>query len=245
MKRFTETEKWRDPWFRKLRPFSKCLWQYICDQCDHSGVLDPDWELMSLQIGEPVGQEDLQAFGERIQILPEGKIWIVKFIEFQYGQLSESCPAHRPVFRAIEQNGLNVENTHSDRVSNRVSNTLQDKDKDKDKEGGVSKGEDFPPDDLLTKPEALAQVGMAGIPQDFSSYIYDDWHCRGGKDAGGVKVPWVRYAKKRWTREERDWRAGSHNGKAKTNGNGKHPQKITDATSADDLAAKLGGTYRL
>jgi hypothetical protein len=29
------------------------------------------------------------------------------------------------------------------------------------------------------------------------------------------------------------------------NANGKHPQKITEPQSADDLAAKLGGTYRL
>ena len=55
MKRFTETTKWTvNPWFRKLPARLKCLWMFFLDSCDAAGVIEPDWELISFQIGEPV-----------------------------------------------------------------------------------------------------------------------------------------------------------------------------------------------
>lgn len=141
MKRFTETTKWSDPWFRKLPPASKLLWQWMCDQCDAAGIIDLDLDLASFMIGGELTENDLAMFGDRIRKLPNGKFLIVKFIGFQYGQISASCPAHKPVFRALSGNGLDTEgkdeNTLSHRVSHRVSDTLQDKDKDKDKDQGV------------------------------------------------------------------------------------------------------------
>lgn len=100
-KRFTATEKWDKAWYRKLSPRMKCLWQFLCDRCDQSGVLDMDWDLASFQIGEEVSFPDLNAFGERVQVLKGGTLWIPSFIEFQYGKLSDTCPAHKPVIRSL------------------------------------------------------------------------------------------------------------------------------------------------
>lgn len=141
MKRFTETTKWSDPWFRKLPPRLKCAWQFLCDQCDAAGVIDPDYEMMSFQVGEEVTGEDMKFFIGRVKNLPSGKLRIVKFLEFQYGRVDAKCPAHKPVIRQIQAHGLDCEvlngektNTLPDRVMNRVSNTLQEEEEDKNKE---------------------------------------------------------------------------------------------------------------
>jgi len=103
VKRFTAAEKWDKAWFRKLSPKIKCLWLFLCDRCDQAGVIDIDWDLASFQIGEKVSKADLPKFENRIVTLPSGSIWIPSFVEFQYGKLSDGCPAHKPIRRAIEK----------------------------------------------------------------------------------------------------------------------------------------------
>ena len=56
-----------------------------------------------------------------------------------------------------------------------------------------------------------------GIPDDFSKFIYADWSTREGKDAGGVSVAFLPYCRKRWTREQNEWKDRTHNGN-KSNG---------------------------
>jgi len=58
MKRFTETEKWRDPWFRKLSAGAKLAFLYIIDNCDNAGVWTADKELADFSIGMeiPLGE---------------------------------------------------------------------------------------------------------------------------------------------------------------------------------------------
>lgn len=142
MKRFTETAKWDDPWFIRLPANAKVLWQYICDRCDCSGVIDFCPELASVQIGAAVTEDSLLAFGERVQKLPSGKWQIVKFLTFQYGVVDARCPAHKPVIKAIQINGLKFKIRNlTNRVSGRVYHTLQEKDKDKDKSTEKGSGE--------------------------------------------------------------------------------------------------------
>jgi hypothetical protein len=139
VKRFTETTKWSaNPWFRKLSCRHKCLWNFLCDICDAAGVAAPDWELFSFQIGEAVTEDDLGAFEGRVRILANGKLWIVGFIDYQYGELSRECRAHNPVFKSLETNGIEYPiDTLSDTLSKgypKVSERDKDKDKDKDKD---------------------------------------------------------------------------------------------------------------
>lgn len=77
-------------------------------------------------------------------------------------------------------------------------------------EGGT--GEDS---GLPTLEQAIARTMVVGIPKDFCRYVYDDWATRGGKDASGVVVDWLRYVTKRWSRERSQWVNGSHAGKKK------------------------------
>lgn len=150
MKRFTETTKWADPWFRRLSPHAKLLWQWLLDNCDHAGVIALDLELASFHIGYPMGIDTLSELGERVRKLDAEKYFMPKFIEFQYSKLSKECKAHRPVFQSIEKHGLCVGEPQNpkgmDTLPDRVPDTPQDKDKDKDKDKDSPKPtEELPP----------------------------------------------------------------------------------------------------
>lgn len=108
-KRFTDAEKWRQPWFRALSPDAKHAWSYLCDNCDVAGVWEADTALADFSIGKALDWPAAFAeFGARVTELPGGKWWIRKFVEFQYGILKESCPPHRGIIACIKKHGLEV-----------------------------------------------------------------------------------------------------------------------------------------
>lgn len=128
MKRFTDTEKWNDPWFRKLPVRLKSFWQYVCDRCDHSGVIPLDLELASFQIGETISASDLGYLGDRFREIESGKFMVVKFIQFQYGKLSRECKPHTPVFAALERHGINPDSVmQNERFTNVVDAYIRER----------------------------------------------------------------------------------------------------------------------
>jgi hypothetical protein len=146
-KRFTETSKWMDRWFRTLSPQHKLAWLYVLDNCDAAGVIEIDRELADFQVGSAVDWDAFAAASDgRLIPLDKGKHWVCGFIKYQYGELSEGCKAHNPAFASLTKHGLNgrVAKGYSDPIQ-RVQEKDKDKDKetDKEKEGGC-KGE--PPD---------------------------------------------------------------------------------------------------
>lgn len=139
MKRFTETAKWMDPWFRGLAPQFKLAWLYVLDNCDAAGVIAIDRALADFQVGSAV---DWDVFAEasegRLIPLAKGKHWVSGFIKYQYGELSTECRAHNPAFASLSKHGL------TDRVSKeypypslRVQEKEKDQDKEKETEGGA------------------------------------------------------------------------------------------------------------
>lgn len=121
MKRFTETTKWDDPWFRRLSPTAKLLWSYLTDKCDCIGLIELDADSASFHIGSKVEEEHITELESRLQRLKNGKVFIPKFIPFQYGNLSVDCRAHGPVFKAIDLHGLTTDGIAYSYPINRVS----------------------------------------------------------------------------------------------------------------------------
>ena len=163
-KRFTETSKWADPWFRALNPTRKALWQWMLDNCDCGGVLpEIDWALASFQIGAPVGEADLVAFEGRLEPCGKG-YWLTKFVAFQVGYIDPEHPSmpQRGVIKALERASIPLAKA-IERVSKpfpKGSQTLKDKDKDKDKdkeEGVQRKEKDAPVTD---------EQWLAGLAKD-------------------------------------------------------------------------------
>ena len=107
-KRFTETAKWSDVWFMDLDSTQKLFWLYILDNCNNCGVWEVNFKLAEFMIGQNLNQNELlDKFKNRIQILDEGKKWLIpKFISFQYGQLNPKCKPHLAVIKLLEKHNL-------------------------------------------------------------------------------------------------------------------------------------------
>jgi hypothetical protein len=110
MKRFTEALKWRDPWFRELSADAKLVFFYFIDNCDGAGVWEPDPPMVNFCLKRDVDWDEVwKEFGDRVVKLSSGKLWMRKFIEFQYGVLTETCPPHRTVIALVRKHGLTLE----------------------------------------------------------------------------------------------------------------------------------------
>lgn len=85
-KRFTDSEKWKDPFFEELTKDLKLAWLYLLDDCDHAGIWKKSIKRLNFSLDTNLTEKDLlEAFKERIVVLNNDKWFIPKFITFQYG----------------------------------------------------------------------------------------------------------------------------------------------------------------
>lgn len=146
VKRFTDTDKWRDPWFRRLSPEHKLAWDYICTNCDNAGVWVIDWDLFEYMSGAKIiPSEVMAAFGDRVRQFGEGKLWILKFVRFQFGELSKESRVHQSVLSLIKHHGLDTLSIPYPEGINTPKDKDKDKDSTKDKDQkGESEGKRMP-----------------------------------------------------------------------------------------------------
>ena len=131
-KRFTDSEKWKKPFIKKLPMQYKLLWFYLLDDCNHAGVWQVDLEIASLRIGYKLNLKDsITALNDKIKVFDNGEKWFIKdFIEFQYGELNEKNRAHKSVISVLTK--YNLLSLNKPLIS--PLQGAKDKDKDKDKE---------------------------------------------------------------------------------------------------------------
>jgi len=152
----TETTKWSDPWFRKLPENLKLLWLWLLDNCDCAGIIEPDIDLASFQIGAskelPRVNDIPDLFDGRIQLIGKS-LFIRKFVSYQYGEtLNPVNKAHLGVIKRLQLQGIDcpVKIQTNDLIQGKnkapskghtrglqapqVQEQEQDKEKDKDKE---------------------------------------------------------------------------------------------------------------
>jgi len=163
MKRFSESTKWADPWFRTLPMESKCIWLWLLDNCDCAGIIEPDMDLAAFQIGatKPLASP-YEALGDRVQKYGT-KLFIPKFIAYQYGaELNVANTAHRGVIRRLELAKIpcpvSIVEKNNKAPCKPLQSLLQgaqDKDKDKDKETVTDKDSIKKKTDLQLRVEKL------------------------------------------------------------------------------------------
>lgn len=105
-KRFTDSEKYKDPWFRKLNPTCKSLFLFMCDDCNHAGIWKDNLDTFNFLYQTAATGEDIKRLGDKvIHIGPETYL-IQSFIKFQYGMLNPSNKAHLGVIKALAYAGV-------------------------------------------------------------------------------------------------------------------------------------------
>lgn len=150
-KRFTDTNKYRNPFFRGLKGPYKLLWDFLYHHCDNAGIWIVDFEEAQKYVGKDMKiAEDLALsfFNEdetRVVPISEGKKWFIpSFIEFQYSRLSEKNKAHTGIISQLVKYHLLNEDLSIRTILRPLEGSLQgpkDKDKEQDKDKGGAGGE--------------------------------------------------------------------------------------------------------
>lgn len=120
-KRFFNTARIDEDWYLALSLKHRELLRYCESKCDGAGVFSFNSTIASTYVSQKVTESDLAKIGA--EKLANGKFWLTNFITEQNSELKESCPAHKPIFKSIQENQI----TLSNRVFNRVINTQQEK----------------------------------------------------------------------------------------------------------------------
>ena len=107
-KRFTDTDKWKKTWFRKLGPKVQHIWNYLCDSCDHAGIWEVDLGLLEFQTGVKISLEEIAAvFRGKVHVFDHGsKLWVIPFFDFQYGESKAEFKARISALKRLQKFNL-------------------------------------------------------------------------------------------------------------------------------------------
>lgn len=115
-KRYFDSGKFDDPFYRKLSPELKCTYDYLQSKCNYAGILDIDVDDVNFKVGtrEITYQLIKQTFKDKFIILDEQedklKIFMPRFIWWQYkNELMASNKVHRHVYELLKLEGINAE----------------------------------------------------------------------------------------------------------------------------------------
>lgn len=194
LKRFTETNKWRDHWYRKLSSPAKQLWEYLRDNCDAIGLIELDFGLVSSDCGQPINEKHISELGDRVQPLGNDRYFLTKFIYFQYGELSETCPPHRTIIKLANAHSLLRKGLYHEYPNARVSLPYRNgQDKKGQEDRGVGEGTEVPATNRFQKPsEAELELYAAkiGLPVPERCKFFDHYESNGWKVGRNPMKSW-------------------------------------------------------
>ena len=224
-KRFTETGKWSDPWFRKLKPKFKCFWQYLCDNCDMAGVWNEDMEAATFHIGEKISHEEaVMALEGRVELFDyKGEAhWLLPaFIFYQYKEPKEDHNPHKPIFQSLTKYNLTLGQGLAKAWATLPREGFQDKDTDKDKDKDTDKDKGPDKGTVRGKPRSLLEV-QKYCKERKNDVDHERWYSH--YESNGWKVG--KNAMKDWRAAVRTWEKNEFNA----------PNKPVDAGSAPNTA---------
>ena len=115
-KRYFDSGKFNNPFYRKLSPELKCTYDYLLSQCDYAGVLDIDIDDVNFKVGSKGLTYEIikHTFQNKFVVLDERedrlKIFMPRFIWWQYkNELMANNKVHRHVYEILKQEGISAE----------------------------------------------------------------------------------------------------------------------------------------
>ncbi len=100
-KRFTDSEKWKDDWYISLSNDYKIVWQWLLDNCNHSGLCKRSISLLNIMCKTNLKEQDIIDFTNFRIIIVDDYWFIPKFLKFQYSTLLSGKPAIVSVVKDI------------------------------------------------------------------------------------------------------------------------------------------------
>jgi hypothetical protein len=144
-KRFTETEKWKDPWFFELPNDARIVWLYLLDECDNAGIWQCSIKRLNFNCNTNFTEDDLlKYFSERLVKISSDRFLIKKFCEYQYG-FNFMKSKNKAVVSAIDKlknYNLIIEDSNGNYTLSIPYLYPMDTPKDKDKEKDIDKVQD-------------------------------------------------------------------------------------------------------
>lgn len=218
MKRFTETNKWDDPWFRALSAPYKLIFSYVTDRCNNAGFWEIDADAMAFHTKlDPKHFEGAWKGLQRGIKGAGGWVWVRRFLRHQKNEdLNVLNPAHKQIISLIREQKerfrevpefLEFIAPWKGHPVGLLSPIGTGTGKVQVQEEGMQGEKELP-----SLEACLSQIAASGINPEFARFVYADWSSRGGKDAAGTDARWARYITKRWAREKDKWDHGMHNG---------------------------------
>ena len=209
-KRFTDTDKYKKPFFRNLPGAYKLLWDYLYHACDHAGIWIVDFEIAQIYLGQdmPVTkQKALELFNkdeQRIVVLNCGSKWFLpSFIDFQYGRLSESNRAHKSVISILKKYNLHegikplASPLQGASKGAKDKEQEQDKDKVKDKEKDIA----FNPAGF-TESQVADTAYVVGLTDAEAVEFFHHYNAQGWKRKNGQQITNLRSAMESWKNKQ-------------------------------------------
>jgi hypothetical protein len=169
--RFTNTDKWKDAWYIKLKPLEKLLFNYLCDNCDIGGFI----EVIPQNWASDIGEKEDKIKGA-LEGLDRGliystlfdAIYLRTFLRHQKNlPLNLNNASHRGIYKRFElyRYKFDIED-----VSNFIERGLEGATKGLSSPIGKGKGKGKGKDS--TKEEVVTQNWRS----DFNTYLEE---CRG------------------------------------------------------------------
>lgn len=139
-RRFTDTTKWDDPWFRKLPLIYKAFWEFLRDKVDAAGFWKTDFDAAYFFLDQKFDPADaLKHFNQdKERVINHGPYWeLADFLVFQYGILTEACKPHRPIMALLEKYKSKGYGKGIERVLDTLEEKEQEQEQEKEKKGGA------------------------------------------------------------------------------------------------------------
>lgn len=168
-RRFTVTEKWKDCWFRGLKPSAKLLFLYLCDECDVAGFWEIDWgqAAFSTKLNLRTLQGAYEALMGKVE--SDGKyIRVVNFLKHQRNwPLNPENRVHNSILQSLNSH----KNFQNKPLTSPITKGASPSTRGYGKGKGKGKGKKFIPPILSEVQKYISEKGYDVDAKKFMEYF--------------------------------------------------------------------------